>query len=132
MADDLLEKARDIFEGQIVSFPRPKSPQNLTGHVGLRWPAPRRALDHRAAHHRRRKPYPYRNSASSVSDSTQIVAFVVGYSTQDIALALWILLAGAALTFVAVVPPWPFFNKNAVDWLPPQSAGLNGVEVEVT
>ncbi|KAL1616537.1 hypothetical protein SLS56_011375 [Neofusicoccum ribis] len=78
MADDLLEKARDLVEGQII------------------------------------------------------VAFIVGYSTQDIALALRILLAGAVLTFVAVVPPWPFFNKNPATWLPPQSAVTGGVEVEVT
>ncbi|EOD50212.1 putative microsomal signal peptidase 12kda subunit protein [Neofusicoccum parvum UCRNP2] len=61
-----------------------------------------------------------------------IVAFIVGYSTQDIALALRILLAGAVLTFVAVVPPWPFFNKNPATWLAPQSAVTGGVEVEVT
>ncbi|KAK5664145.1 hypothetical protein OQA88_360 [Cercophora sp. LCS_1] len=47
-----------------------------------------------------------------------VVAFLVGYFLQDIKLAVWIGLGGTALTFVAVVPPWPFFNKNPVKWLP--------------
>ncbi|KAF3010133.1 hypothetical protein G7054_g13822 [Neopestalotiopsis clavispora] len=46
------------------------------------------------------------------------IAFIVGFFTQNIALALKIGLAGTALTFVAVVPPWPFFNKHPVKWLP--------------
>jgi len=37
---------------------------------------------------------------------------------QDIRLALYIGLAGTALTFLVVVPPWPFYNKNMEDWLP--------------
>jgi signal peptidase complex subunit 1 len=37
---------------------------------------------------------------------------------QDIKLALYIGLAGSAITFVTVVPPWPFLNKNPVKWLP--------------
>ncbi|EKG16101.1 hypothetical protein MPH_06667 [Macrophomina phaseolina MS6] len=116
MADALLEKARDIFEGQI-DFDGQRLAELLTT-----------ALLTTAGV----SPILTAILPASVPDSTQIVAFVVGYSTQDIALALWILLAGAALTFVAVVPPWPFFNKNPVDWLPAQSTGLHGVEVEVT
>ncbi|KAL1614386.1 hypothetical protein SLS54_009813 [Diplodia seriata] len=115
MADDLLEKARDLFEGQI-DFDGQRLAELLTT-----------ALLTTAGV----SPRLYRNS-EPFSDSTQIVAFVVGYSTQDIALALRILLGGAVLTFVAVVPPWPFFNKNPVNWLPPQSTGLGGIEVEVT
>ncbi|KAB2578893.1 putative microsomal signal peptidase 12kda subunit protein [Lasiodiplodia theobromae] len=98
MADELLEKARDLVEGQI-DFDGQRLAELLT---------------------------------TALLTTAGIVAFVVGYSTQDIALALRILLGGAALTFVAVVPPWPFFNKNPVDWQPPQSAGLGGVEIEVT
>jgi signal peptidase complex subunit 1 len=52
----------------------------------------------------------------------QILAFLVGFMTQDILLSLYIGLAGTALTFLAVVPPWPFYNKNAEDWLPARSA----------
>ncbi|KAK7963680.1 hypothetical protein PG996_008627 [Apiospora saccharicola] len=46
------------------------------------------------------------------------IAFFVGYFMQDIALALKVGLAGTAVTFLVVVPPWPFFNKNPVKWLP--------------
>ena len=42
----------------------------------------------------------------------------MGYFTQDITLALKVGLAGTAVTFVAIVPPWPFFNKHPVKWLP--------------
>jgi signal peptidase complex subunit 1 len=37
---------------------------------------------------------------------------------QDIALALKVGLAGTALTFLVVVPPWPFFKQHPVKWLP--------------
>ncbi|KAI1454943.1 SPC12-domain-containing protein [Annulohypoxylon moriforme] len=46
------------------------------------------------------------------------VSFLVGFFLQDIALALKIGLAGTALTFLIVVPPWPFFNRHPVKWLP--------------
>ncbi|KAL1889795.1 hypothetical protein Sste5346_008653 [Sporothrix stenoceras] len=46
------------------------------------------------------------------------ITFVVGYILQDIKLAVYIALGGTALTFVAIIPPWPFFNKNPVKWLP--------------
>ncbi|KAI0117626.1 microsomal signal peptidase 12 kDa subunit-domain-containing protein [Hypoxylon sp. NC0597] len=46
------------------------------------------------------------------------VSFLVGFILQDITLALKIGLAGTALTFLLVVPPWPFFNKHPVKWLP--------------
>ncbi|KAK3357469.1 microsomal signal peptidase 12kDa subunit [Lasiosphaeria hispida] len=46
------------------------------------------------------------------------IAFLVGYMLQDIKLAVWIAFGGTALTFVAVVPPWPFYNKHPVTWLP--------------
>ncbi|GAB1320584.1 hypothetical protein MFIFM68171_10794 [Madurella fahalii] len=46
------------------------------------------------------------------------IAFVVGYILQDIKLAVYVALGGTALVFVLVVPPWPFFNRNPVKWLP--------------
>jgi signal peptidase complex subunit 1 len=50
--------------------------------------------------------------------AAQAIAFIVGYTLQDIKLALFIALGGTALIFVVVVPPWPFFNRNPVKWLP--------------
>ncbi|KAL2022292.1 hypothetical protein VTK56DRAFT_5690 [Thermocarpiscus australiensis] len=46
------------------------------------------------------------------------VSFFVGYFLQDIRLAVYIALAGTAAVFVLVVPPWPFYNRNPVKWLP--------------
>ncbi|TGJ87405.1 hypothetical protein E0Z10_g1360 [Xylaria hypoxylon] len=46
------------------------------------------------------------------------ISFVVGFFLQDIALALKIGLGGTALTFLVIVPPWPFFNQHPVKWLP--------------
>lgn len=37
---------------------------------------------------------------------------------QDIKRALYIGLGGTALTFALVVPPWPFFKRHPVKWLP--------------
>ena len=48
----------------------------------------------------------------------QAIAFFVGYVLQDITLALYIGLGGTALTFLLIVPPWPFFNKHPVQWVP--------------
>lgn len=31
---------------------------------------------------------------------------------------MYVGLGGTALTFLLVVPPWPFYNKNPVKWLP--------------
>ncbi|EEU39177.1 uncharacterized protein NECHADRAFT_102736 [Fusarium vanettenii 77-13-4] len=47
-----------------------------------------------------------------------ILSFVVGYVLQDIKLAVYIGLGGTALTFLLAVPPWPFYNKHPVKWLP--------------
>ncbi|KAI0408539.1 microsomal signal peptidase 12 kDa subunit-domain-containing protein [Xylaria palmicola] len=46
------------------------------------------------------------------------VSFLVGYFLQNITLALKIGLGGTALTFLATVPPWPFYNRHPVKWLP--------------
>jgi signal peptidase complex subunit 1 len=55
----------------------------------------------------------------------QIIAFLVGYMSQDILLTLYVGLAGTALTFLAVVPPWPFYNKNPEPWLSPHKVTSN-------
>lgn len=74
---------------------------------------------------------------------SQFLAFVVGFITQNIHNTLWIGLGGTALTFVVCVPPWPFYNKNPVRWLPSKNAsasagagytgaaGLEGIEITV-
>jgi signal peptidase complex subunit 1 len=49
---------------------------------------------------------------------------------QDITLTLYIGLAGTTLTFLAIVPPWPFFNKNPEPWLPPRGL-TSGINIDV-
>ena len=61
----------------------------------------------------------------------QIIAFLVGFAQQDIKLALYIGLAGTALTFLVVVPPWPFYNKNPEDWLPARNASAASYNINV-
>ena len=55
----------------------------------------------------------------------QAIAFLYGFFLQDIKLALFIGLGGTALTFLLVVPNWPFFNTHPVKWLPVQ--GESGI-----
>jgi len=59
------------------------------------------------------------------------LAFIVGYILQDIKLALQLGLGGAVVTAFAVVPPWPFFNKNPVRWLPVAGSELRSQGVLV-
>jgi signal peptidase complex subunit 1 len=48
----------------------------------------------------------------------QIVAFIVGFVVKDLKYTVWIGLGGTALTALAVVPPWPMYNRNGLKWLP--------------
>ncbi|BCS03903.1 signal peptidase complex subunit 1 [Aspergillus luchuensis] len=54
------------------------------------------------------------------------VAFIVGYIFQDIHLTLWVGLAGTLITGLAVIPPWPMYNKNPEKWLVPFTTGVGG------
>lgn len=67
------------------------------------------------------RSYQSKNHLADPRD-VQIISFLVGYLQQDIKLAVFIALGGTALTFLIVVPPWPFFNKNPVNWLPVKGA----------
>ncbi|KAJ1335276.1 microsomal signal peptidase 12-like protein [Microdochium nivale] len=84
MAEELLDKARELADGQI-DFEGQKLAELLT---------------------------------TAVLSAVGLVAFAVGFFFQDIALALKIGLAGTALAFLVIVPPWPFFNRHPVKWLP--------------
>lgn len=63
-----------------------------------------------------------------------IMAFLAGYITQNIYNTLYVGLGGTALTFLVVVPPWPFFNQQPQPWLPARTgpaAMVSGITVEV-
>ncbi|KAH7308207.1 signal peptidase complex, spc12 subunit [Stachybotrys elegans] len=56
-----------------------------------------------------------------------VLAFNVGYATQDIVKAVYVGLGGTLLTFVLTVPPWPMWKRNPVKWLPAGSGVRTGV-----
>jgi signal peptidase complex subunit 1 len=59
-----------------------------------------------------------------------VFSFVAGYFTENVYNSLYVGLAGTALTFLVVVPPWPFFNKNPVQFLPSSKLGSVSVSVD--
>jgi len=56
--------------------------------------------------------------ATALLATVGAISFITGFFLQDIKLALFIGLGGTALTFLLVVPSWPFFNRHPVKWLP--------------
>lgn len=83
MAEQALDKLRDVAEGQI-DFEGQKLAELL---------------------------------ATVLLTISGFLSFVVGFFLQDIKLAVYLGLAGTAVTFLVVVPPWPFFNRHPVKWL---------------
>ncbi|KAL9052984.1 MAG: hypothetical protein Q9162_005040 [Coniocarpon cinnabarinum] len=57
-----------------------------------------------------------------------LISLAVGYFAQDMSYTLWSGLAGTAVVFLAVVPPWPFMNRNNIKWQPAQN-GLAGIRI---
>jgi signal peptidase complex subunit 1 len=47
------------------------------------------------------------------------VGFLAGYISSDFKLMAIINAAGVVVTLLAVVPNWPWFNRNKLPWLPP-------------
>ncbi|KAI8465672.1 MAG: microsomal signal peptidase 12 kDa subunit-domain-containing protein [Monoraphidium minutum] len=47
------------------------------------------------------------------------IGFLVGYAVGSFRLMVLINAGGLALTLLAVVPNWPWFNRNPLSWLPP-------------
>ena len=60
----------------------------------------------------------------------QLLAFIIGFVQQNVYVTLWVGLAGTALAFLIVVPPWPFYNQSPERWLPGKS-GMAGIGIEV-
>jgi signal peptidase complex subunit 1 len=124
--DALLDQARDIYEGEIVSSTPPLAYTNPP----KTYPPP--SQDFRG---------------QSLSDTlttflliaSSIIAVLIGFTTQDIYKTLYIGLSGTALTFLLTVPQWPFYNKKPEPWLPARvpkasaarNVDLGGVQIEV-
>ncbi|EWC48264.1 hypothetical protein DRE_02368 [Drechslerella stenobrocha 248] len=55
-----------------------------------------------------------------------LLGFICGFATQDIRYTVYIGLAGTGLTFLAVVPPWPVYNRDPVKFLAATSGSKSG------
>ncbi|KAL9075174.1 MAG: hypothetical protein Q9161_001860 [Pseudevernia consocians] len=96
MADELVQQAQELFEGQI-DFEGQKQTE-LISTVLL-----------------------------AVSG---LFAFILGFALQNIYVTLWTGLGGAVITFLVVVPPYPFYNKSPERWLQ-SGSGVAGSGIEV-
>jgi len=54
---------------------------------------------------------------------TGILSFLAGAITSNVYNCVYVGLAGCVVTMLAVVPPWPIYNKNPVQWLPARKVG---------
>lgn len=116
--DQLLEQARSIYEGEIVI-------------LLLRYFTMSQELT-------RSQDFKGQQLAENISTAlltiSGILAFLVGFINQNIYHTLYIGLGGTALTFLIVVPPWPFFNQSPQPWLPPKTGNAaltHGISVNV-
>ncbi|GFF22449.1 putative microsomal signal peptidase subunit SPC12 [Aspergillus udagawae] len=60
-----------------------------------------------------------------------VAAFLIGYIYEDIHLTLWTGLAGTLVTALAVIPPWPMYNKHPEKWLVPTTGSEGGPGIMV-
>ncbi|RPB16382.1 hypothetical protein P167DRAFT_470492, partial [Morchella conica CCBAS932] len=47
---------------------------------------------------------------------TGILAFIAGWVLSDLKYTVYVGLSGTTLAFLAVVPPWPMYNRNPLVW----------------
>ncbi|XP_066918223.1 signal peptidase complex subunit 1-like [Clytia hemisphaerica] len=50
-----------------------------------------------------------------------IVGFIWGFAIQQLSAAVYTVLAGFALSCLITLPPWSFFRRNPLEWMPDQS-----------
>jgi signal peptidase complex subunit 1 len=112
--DEMLEQVRDAVEGQIVRFDNHQCFSN-------------KQLIHIPQDFEGQRLAQLINYA--FLSTFGVFSFLTGFFTANVYNALWVGLAGAVITMLAVVPPWPFYNKNPVQWLPSRRVG--GVWVDV-
>ncbi|SPJ12714.1 microsomal signal peptidase protein, putative [Plasmodium sp. DRC-Itaito] len=57
--------------------------------------------------------YTIRNIVFGIST---IISIIVGYYNQSLALSTYIILAGTALASILIIPTWPMYNRNNIQW----------------
>lgn len=57
------------------------------------------------------------NSIAKLSYLSVPLSFIAGFLSQDIFSVILVFGVVQLLVFVAVLPNWPFYNKNPVNWL---------------
>ncbi|THH01642.1 hypothetical protein EW145_g6875 [Phellinidium pouzarii] len=53
-------------------------------------------------------------------------SFILGFIAQSLRVTFSVLGACVALLYLFVVPPWPFYRKHPVKWLPAQKVAKTG------
>lgn len=96
MADELLQQAQELLEGQI-DFQGQKTTELIS---------------------------------TIILATSGLLAFIIGFVQQNIYYTLWVGLGGAAIAFLVVVPPYPFYNRAPERWLPKRS-GIAGSGIEI-
>ncbi|MCJ1458598.1 hypothetical protein MMC28_008971 [Mycoblastus sanguinarius] len=97
MADELLQQAQDLLEGQI-DFEGQKTTELIS---------------------------------TLVLAISGLLAVTSGFIQQNIYVTLWLGLGGAAIAFLVVVPPFPFYNQSPENWLPSGTAMAgSGIEID--
>ncbi|KAJ2371710.1 hypothetical protein GGI05_007772, partial [Coemansia sp. RSA 2603] len=59
-----------------------------------------------------------------------LVALAVGFSQNSLSLTFYTYACGVLLTFLAILPAWPFFNKTQIKWLPRTAASAGATLVD--
>ncbi|SOV25059.1 microsomal signal peptidase protein, putative [Plasmodium sp. DRC-Itaito] len=57
--------------------------------------------------------YTIRNIIFGIST---IISIIVGYYNQSLELSTYIILAGTALASILILPTWPMYNRNNIEW----------------
>ncbi|KAJ2655636.1 hypothetical protein IWW48_005434 [Coemansia sp. RSA 1200] len=57
------------------------------------------------------------NMATALLSLSSVAAFCVGFSQQQLSACFYTYAAGVALTYLAVLLPWPFFRRKPMVWL---------------
>ncbi|KAJ2783689.1 hypothetical protein GGI15_002501 [Coemansia interrupta] len=70
------------------------------------------------------------NLSNALLVVSALVALGVGFSQNALSLTFYTYAGGVLLTFLAVLPAWPHFNKTPIEWLPRNTASAGAALVD--